>query len=92
MEDGITEGGNPCPGLCVLNSSSCSAFATKVRLTIFRGMHNILETSIESRCNAAIASMRSMELRGRSGQASRCPAWGAVSRAVQDKHGQAQYR
>jgi hypothetical protein len=41
---------------------------------MFRGMHQILEMSIESGCNEAIASMSSIELRKKPKSGGGCPA------------------
>jgi hypothetical protein len=45
---------------------------------MFRGMHDILEISIESRCNKAVASIRSVELRESPSQVEIGPTLGAV--------------
>jgi hypothetical protein len=51
----------------------------KEGLIMFRGMHDVLELIIESRCNKAAASIRSRELRRWPGQVGNAPILGTVS-------------
>jgi hypothetical protein len=46
---------------------------------MFRGMHYMLEISVESRCNKVVASIRSVELRESPSQVGNGPILGAVS-------------
>jgi hypothetical protein len=55
--------------------------STKARLIIFRGMHNILETSMESRCNEAMRRCAQKSFGG--AQARLADAWhGVLFRAL----------